>query len=262
MNTPAVAKPVRKAVIPAAGMGTRWKPLSKYIPKELLPVSQYPIIHYTLDEAVNSGCDECFIIYNESKSVLREYVEEEWQGMNPGIKINWLIQDKQEGVGDATLLAIEHIHNEPLAWLYPDIYHDPVRGGLNYLMNFYNKKPAAWSGLYLKRLSEKHTPFTGKPLEDRSGLPEGNIFQLDGYDRFERNYAGFGCGRAILPDVEYIKKYDKKDLPRINGEINDSVFFEFLWDEGVYGVELPFPVIDCGSPRNFQYIKPENIIND
>ncbi len=257
-----IAKTVKKAVIPSAGMGTRWKPLSRHIPKELLPISKYPIIHYVLDEAVNAGCDEIFIIYSEFKEVLRSYVEEEWQKMNPGIKLNWLIQEKPEGVGDATLLAIEHIQNEPLAWLYPDIYHDPVNGGLNYLMKFYNSLPAAWSGLYLKRLSEKHVPFTGTRLTDKGSMPEGNIFRLDGYDRNEKDYAGFGCGRAILPDVEYIKKYDRKDLPRINNEINDSVFFEYLWNEGVYGVELPMPVIDCGSPRNFQYIKPEENIND
>ncbi|MFC1563466.1 sugar phosphate nucleotidyltransferase [candidate division KSB1 bacterium] len=262
MENTANFKPLTKAVIPAAGMGTRWDPLSRYIPKELLPVSRYPIIHYVLDEAVNAGCSECFIIHSEQKILLREYVEKEWQPLNQGIKVQWIIQKTPGGVGDATLHAVEYFDNEPLAWLYPDIYHDPIRGGLNYLVEFYNSRPAAWAGLYLKRLSEKHIPFTGKQLEDRTGLPEGNIFRLDGYDNFERNYAGFGCGRAILPDVEYIKKIDKKDLPRINKEINDSVFFEFLWERGVYGVEMPFPIIDCGSPRNFQYVKPDDIEND
>jgi UTP--glucose-1-phosphate uridylyltransferase len=64
-----------KALIPAAGLGTRWYPWSKIVPKELLPLGRYPAIHYVLDEAVAAGIREIGIIISEAKKLIKTYVE-------------------------------------------------------------------------------------------------------------------------------------------------------------------------------------------
>jgi UTP--glucose-1-phosphate uridylyltransferase len=59
-----------KALIPAAGRGTRWYPWSRIIPKELLPLGRYPAIHYVLEEAVEAGIRDIGIILNQTNSIL------------------------------------------------------------------------------------------------------------------------------------------------------------------------------------------------
>jgi UTP-glucose-1-phosphate uridylyltransferase len=60
-----------KALIPAAGLGTRWYPWSKIVPKELLPLGRYPAIHYVLEEAVAAGIREIGIIISKAKQLIR-----------------------------------------------------------------------------------------------------------------------------------------------------------------------------------------------
>lgn len=66
---------VRKAVIPAAGLGTRMLPATKTIPKEMLPIAGKPSIHYLVEEAINSGIEEILIITNRAKDVMEDYFD-------------------------------------------------------------------------------------------------------------------------------------------------------------------------------------------
>lgn len=67
-----------KTLIPAAGLGTRWHPWSKIVPKELLPLGPYPAIHYVLKEAVAAAISEIGIIISKTKQLIRTYVEDVW----------------------------------------------------------------------------------------------------------------------------------------------------------------------------------------
>ena len=66
-------KPVRKAVIPAAGYGTRFLPISKAVPKEMLPILDKPVIQYVVEEAVASGITDVLIIIGRSKRAIEEH---------------------------------------------------------------------------------------------------------------------------------------------------------------------------------------------
>ena len=112
-----------KALIPAAGLGTRWYPWSKVIPKELLPLGQYPAIHYVLDEAVAAGIREIGIIISKAMQLIRTYVEKVWQTQRPEARVVWFYQHSARGVADALLCAKEWIQHEPTAVLYPDEIH-------------------------------------------------------------------------------------------------------------------------------------------
>lgn len=130
--------PVRKAVIPAAGYGTRFLPISKAIPKEMLPLVDKPVIQYVVEEAVASGITDILMVISRSKRAIEEHfhpafdleAELEMKGRKEELeslrklqsmaRIHFVWQPKMGGLGDAILYAREHVGNEPFAVLLGD----------------------------------------------------------------------------------------------------------------------------------------------
>ena len=241
-----------KALIPAAGLGTRWYPLSRYFPKELLPVGNYPLIHCVLDEAYRASCREIIIVYREEKRIIKEYVEAEWQ-KKKDVVIHWLIQSEPKGVGAALLCALDHVNSEPVAILYPDILH-PIDGGVAFLSKLYSKYPAPWTGLMRRQPGLQQVAFAGEMalLEIGKDL-RANIYKVN-YAHKNEKIVGYGAGRVILPCLDHWR--ERKFVKNTNGEIDDTILFDSLWSNGVYAAELPSPIIDCGSPLNYRYRSP------
>ena len=130
---------IRKVVIPAAGLGTRFLPITKAQPKEMLPVVDKPVIQYVVEEAVKSGFDDIIIITGRNKRSIEDHfdrcheLEERLSGQNgtePYAKaffaleeipeIHYIRQREQKGLGDAVLLAEKHCDDEPFAVLLGD----------------------------------------------------------------------------------------------------------------------------------------------
>ncbi|MBS1619561.1 MAG: UTP--glucose-1-phosphate uridylyltransferase [Bacteroidetes bacterium] len=129
---------VRKAVIPAAGFGTRLLPATKAQPKEMLVVVDKPVIQYVVEEAVQSGITDILIIISEGKEVLKdhfakdEHLEElltqkkktaelkEIQALHQMANITYIYQAEQRGLGDAVLCAEAFVAGEPFALLLGD----------------------------------------------------------------------------------------------------------------------------------------------
>ncbi len=129
---------IRKAIIPAAGLGTRVLPASKSLPKEMLPIVDKPAIQYIVEEAVNSGITDILIITNRGKGVIEDHFDHsvelenmlENRGRTDTLKelntlanmanIYFLRQKETRGLGDAVLRAKEFVGNEPFAVLYGD----------------------------------------------------------------------------------------------------------------------------------------------
>ncbi len=129
---------VRKAVIPAAGHGTRFLPISKAVPKEMLPLVDRPVIQYVVEEAVASGIEDILIVISRSKRAIEEHfhpafdleseleakgrVEElrHLQALNKLARIHFIWQSKMGGLGDAVLHARDHVGQEPFAVLLGD----------------------------------------------------------------------------------------------------------------------------------------------
>jgi len=129
---------IRKAVIPAAGLGTRFLPVTKSMPKEMLPIIDKPVIHYVVEEAINAGIDDIIIITGRGKRAIEDYfdaapeLEMRLKDLNknetlkrlkkisdfPGI--HYVRQKEPKGLGDAILKAEKHIGNEPFAVLLGD----------------------------------------------------------------------------------------------------------------------------------------------
>lgn len=127
-----------KAVIPAAGLGTRFLPATKAQPKEMLPVFNKPTIQYVVEEAVNSGIDDIIIITGKGKRPIEDHFDKSWelesnlekkgkfdylnevQAISNMADIFYVRQKKQNGLGDAISCAKKHIGDEPFAVLLGD----------------------------------------------------------------------------------------------------------------------------------------------
>jgi UTP--glucose-1-phosphate uridylyltransferase len=134
----ASAGEVRKAVIPAAGLGTRFFPLTKAQPKEMLPVLDKPTIQYVVEEAIASGIRDILIITGKDKRPIEDhfdsnielemYFKEKGNGnclkelkeIEEMAEIFYVRQKKRKGLGDAILCAEKHIGSEPFAILLGD----------------------------------------------------------------------------------------------------------------------------------------------
>lgn len=127
-----------KAVIPAAGLGTRFLPATKAQPKEMLPVFNKPTIQYVVEEAVSSGIDDILIITGKGKRSIEDHFDRsfeleyflqnsgktnylnEVESISEMADIYYVRQKKQKGLGDAISCAKKHIDGEPFAVLLGD----------------------------------------------------------------------------------------------------------------------------------------------
>src|SRR5690349_10065957 len=135
--------PIRKAVIPAAGLGTRFLPATKAVPKEMLPVVDTPAIQYVLEEAVRAGLTDVLMITGRGKRPLEdhfdrnielEHVLEEKgdkdrlarvQAATELAQVHYVRQGDPKGLGHAVLVAEAHVGREPFAVLLGDDLVDP-----------------------------------------------------------------------------------------------------------------------------------------
>jgi UTP--glucose-1-phosphate uridylyltransferase len=129
---------IRKAIIPAAGLGTRFLPVTKSMPKEMLPIIDKPVIHYVVEEAVDAGIEDIIIITGRGKRAIEDYFDaspelemrlkdqkkiEQLKQLNEISdfpSIHYVRQKEPMGLGDAILKAEKHIGNEPFAVLLGD----------------------------------------------------------------------------------------------------------------------------------------------
>ncbi len=178
---------IRKAIIPAAGLGTRVLPASKALPKEMLPIVDKPAIQYIVEEAVKAGITDILIITNRGKGVIEDHfdhsIELEAMLKKRGntemlqqlektahlANIYYIRQKETKGLGDAVLRAKEFVGDEPFAVLYGDdviIGEIPAIGELCEVYEKYGKsvvgiKPVSdelivkYSSLKIEEVGEK-----------------------------------------------------------------------------------------------------------
>ncbi|TGC08457.1 UTP--glucose-1-phosphate uridylyltransferase GalU [Methanolobus halotolerans] len=129
---------VKKAVIPVAGLGTRFLPATKSMPKEMLPIIDKPVIHYVVEEAIASGIDDIVFITGRSKRSIEDYFDDSpelenhlrkknsenllkiVQDISSMVDIHYIRQKEPRGLGDAIFTARKHINDEPFAVLLGD----------------------------------------------------------------------------------------------------------------------------------------------
>jgi UTP-glucose-1-phosphate uridylyltransferase len=110
------------AVIPCGGLGTRLHPITRWLPKEVLPVGLKPVLYWTLDEVADAGLLRAIIITNPHKPML-EAVARNYPGP---LELEFVPQDHPRGLGDALLRARDHLAGSPFLAVLPDnLFHGP-----------------------------------------------------------------------------------------------------------------------------------------
>jgi UTP--glucose-1-phosphate uridylyltransferase len=139
MQNPNPPRRVRIAVFPVAGLGTRFLPATKTVPKEMLPIVDKPLIQYAVDEAIEAGCETLVFVTNRYKHAVADYFDKAYEleqklekagkreqlelirnVLPPGVRAVFVTQAEALGLGHAVLCAKPVVGNEPFAVLLPD----------------------------------------------------------------------------------------------------------------------------------------------
>ena len=152
--------PIRKAVIPAAGLGTRFLPVTKSVPKELLPILDRPMLQYVVEEAAEGGVEEVIIVTAPGKESIASYFQSsatlerrlsdsgEHALLNKVLqasniaRVSFVIQEEALGLGHAVLTAREAVGDEPFVVILPDDIVDHTPGVVAQMAAVFNQKQA------------------------------------------------------------------------------------------------------------------------
>ena len=178
---------VKKAVIPAAGLGTRFLPVTKSVPKEILPIVDKPTIQYIVEEIVASGITDILIITGRNKEIIINHFDHvpelefnlRMKGKNAELQmveditnmanIYTIRQGEAKGLGHAVLCAKEFVGDEPFAVvLGDDIVYNKENPALKQMIIFYNKHQASVIGVQRvpKDQVDKYGIVSGKAIND------------------------------------------------------------------------------------------------
>ena len=180
-------KKVRKAIIPAAGLGTRFLPATKAIAKEMLPIVDIPTIQYIIQEAVDSGIEEILIITNSNKNYeLEERLKESGkleqvkmiQDIADMANIYYIRQKEPKGLGHAVLCAKSFIGDEPFAVLLGDdvVVNKEGKPALKQLIEQYSKTSASVIGV--QTVDKKDVSKYGIVEPSKSHPAKGRLVKL------------------------------------------------------------------------------------
>lgn len=184
---------VKKAVIPAAGFGTRFLPATKAVPKEMLPIIDKPTIQYIAEEAVNAGIEELLIIVSRGKDAIINHFDKAFEletileregkeemlsavrGVSDKLNVCFVRQQEQKGLGHAVLCAKTFVGNEPFAVMLGDDVVVSEKPCIGQLIEQYDKY--GLSVLGVQKVGMEHVSKYG--IVDCEHV-EGRMYKLKG----------------------------------------------------------------------------------
>jgi UTP--glucose-1-phosphate uridylyltransferase len=192
-----MAKKVRKAVFPVAGLGTRFLPATKAQPKEMLPLIDKPIIQYGVEEAIAAGCDQIIMVTGRGKSAIEDHFDVSYelekmledrgktemlkivQQISDMIHIAYVRQKEALGLGHAVLMGAELVGDEPFAVILPDDVIDAPVPCLKQMIEVYNETGCSVVATQVieGRAISAYGVIDGKPV---AGKHNGRLFELRG----------------------------------------------------------------------------------
>lgn len=259
---------VTKAVIPAAGFGTRFLPITKSQPKEMIPVVDTPVIQYVVEEAVNSGITDILMIIGRGKRAIEEYFDRSWelenslkekgkielldqiQSITSMANIHFVWQKELLGLGHAIMHARTFVGNEPFAVLLGDTLMDgnqvPVTKQLLNKFEKYQKSVVA-----LERVP--------KELTFRYGVMDGYEVEKDLYraiDFVEKPNPNDAPSDLVIasryvftPDIF---NYLDQTKPGLGNEIQlTDAMHSMLKEQEMYGFRFDGIRYDIGNKLDF-----------
>ena len=258
---------VRKAVFPLAGHGTRFLPMTKSSPKEMLPVIDKPVVQYVVEEAVEAGIEQMVMVTGRGKRAIEDHFDisyeledvlkkknkhtllSELQRISNLAQILYLRQKEALGLGHAVLCAELAVGDEPFAVALGDEILDGPKSGLSQLMEAYRKLGSPIIGMQRVPLSEVSHYGIVAGTEIRKGL--FRVDRLVEKPRLEDAPSDFAIiGRYILtPDLFEVLRTQP---PGVGGEIQLTDALNTLAERRpVYALEIEGDRFDTGDKMGF-----------
>ncbi|MBC5639011.1 MULTISPECIES: UTP--glucose-1-phosphate uridylyltransferase GalU [Clostridia] len=263
-----MSKKIRKAIIPAAGLGTRFLPATKAQPKEMLPIVDKPTIQYIIEEAVASGIEEILIITGRSKKCIEDHfdksveleLELEKSGKEQMLKmvreisdmvdIHFIRQKEPRGLGHAISCAKTFVVNEPFAVLLgDDIVYNEGRPCLKQLIDCYDEYKTSVLGVQTVEAKDvnKYGIVNGIHIEDRVYKVKG-LVEKPPVEEAPSNVAILGR-YIITPQIFKILEETK---PGKGGEIQlTDALLKLIDEEAMYAYDFEGTRYDVGDKLGF-----------
>ena len=230
-------KKITHAVIPVAGFGTRMLPLSKSVPKELLPLGNRPAIHYVVEEAIAAGIKHIVLVGHAQKSAIENYFDtnaeldnqlrakgkdqlaDSLNWLPEGVTVSMIRQGKPLGLGHAVLAARPVIGDNDFAVLLPDVVLDPFTGdmttdNLAFMIDAFNQ--------------DKHSQILVDKVADEDVHKYG-IAKLSDSSEIN-NEAGGNDGNASFKVAGFVEKPNLADAPSRLAVVGRYVFSNQIFD--------------------------------
>lgn len=257
---------IRKAIIPAAGLGTRFLPATKAQPKEMLPIVDKPAIQFIIEEAIESGIEEILVITGRNKRSIEDHfdrsIELEMQLKSQGkydmlkmiekisdIQVHFIRQKEAKGLGHAVLCAKQFVGNEPFAVLLGDDLVDAKVPCLSQLIDVYND--FGGSVLGVQRVPQNRVSSYGivKPKEVKPNIWQAvDLIEKPAIEEAPSNLAVLG--RYVLePEIFDILEHTK---PGRGNEIQlTDAIREMAQSKAVYAYNFFGRRYDIGDKEGF-----------
>ena len=261
-------KKIRKAIIPAAGLGTRFLPATKAQPKEMLPIVDKPTLQYIIEEAIESGIEEILIITGRNKKSIEDHfdrsVELELELEHKGkvemlemvksisymVDIHFIRQKEPKGLGHAIYCAKSFVGNEPFAvMLGDDIVYNEGKPCLRQLMDCYDEYKTSVLGVQtvLDGDVDKYGIVDGLKIEGNVTKVKG-LVEKPSVDEAPSNMAILGR-YIITPSIFEILERTK---PGKGGEIQlTDALLELMSEEAIYAYNFEGRRYDVGDKLGF-----------
>ena len=258
---------IRKAIIPAAGFGTRFLPATKSQPKEMLPIVDTPTIQYVVEEAVAAGIRDILMVIGKSKRAIEEHFDRNFElekelaekgktaqleairHISAMANIHFVWQKELKGLGDAILCGRDHVGDEPFAVLLGDTLLDagtPVTRQLMDVFERYHESVCALEEVPGEKVS-RYGIMKGKNIT-------GGLFLVE--DFIEKpSLAEAPSNLAIAARYVFtpeIFDYIAKTTPGKNGEIQiTDAMRRMVRDRAMYGLRFEGTRYDIGNKFDF-----------
>jgi UTP--glucose-1-phosphate uridylyltransferase len=259
---------IKKAVIPAAGFGTRFLPITKSQPKEMIPIVDTPTIQYVVEEAVKSGITDILMIIGKGKRAIEEHFDRSFELENMLIEknklkeleeirkitsianIHFVWQKEMNGLGDAIRYARNHVGNEPFAVLLGDTVIDgkgkPITRQLMEVFERYNSSVVALEEV-LPHLVSRYGIISGSMLEKNVMLATDFIEKPAQKDA-PSNLA-IASRYIFTPEIF---DYLDKTTAGVNNEIQlTDAMREMVKKHAMYGLRFEGKRYDIGNKLDF-----------
>ncbi len=258
---------LKTAVLPVAGLGSRFLPITKSIPKEMLPIIDKPLIQFAIEEAIEAGIKKIVFVTSQTKKAIEDYFninselekrliqsnkEDSIEKIHPKyldeIEFSYVFQEEPKGLGHAILQAKDHVDDEFFGVILADDLLVHKIGCLSQLSNIHHENNSSVLGVFTADPEKISNYGVIEGALDRNSYKVKNIVEKPKAEEAPSNLAVFG--RYILS--KKIFNHLENTNPGVNGEIQlTDAIKSLIKKDAVRAFEIIGKRFDCGSKEGY-----------